>query len=84
MFGRSQYIPKFLTPRRTDGEWTFGLYKYVDKFLTTGSLTLVFFLAAAFLIQLPVHPQIVAALVDIAAGKLPLLAHPHHPHGLFL
>ena len=40
-----------LTPRRTDGEWTFGLYKYVDKFLTTGSLTLVFFLAAAFLIQ---------------------------------
>lgn len=39
-----------LTPKRVDGEWKFGLYKYLEKFLTTGSLTLVFFLLTAFLV----------------------------------
>ncbi len=40
-----------LTPKRVDGEWQFGMYRYLEKFLATGSLTLVFFLIAAFLIR---------------------------------
>ena len=40
-----------LTPKRVDGVWKFGLYKYLEKFLTTGSLTLVFFLLTAFLLS---------------------------------
>ena len=40
-----------LTPKRVDGEWKFGIYRYLEKFLATGSLTLVFFLITAFLIR---------------------------------
>ncbi len=48
-----------LTPKRVEGEWKFGLYRYLEKFLTTGSLTLVFFLLTAFLIyRYRYHPKL--------------------------
>lgn len=39
-----------LTPKRVEGVWKLGMFKYLDKFLTTGSLTLVFFLVTAALL----------------------------------
>ena len=40
-----------LTPKRVDGEIQFGMYRYLEKFLATGSLTVVFFLITALLVR---------------------------------
>lgn len=40
-----------LTPKRADGEWVFGGYKYLPQFLATAAITLVGFLAVALLLR---------------------------------
>ncbi|MEA5012693.1 MAG: YfhO family protein [Angelakisella sp.] len=40
-----------LTPKYNDGEWSFGMYKYAEKFLATGAITLVLFLVAVVVIR---------------------------------
>ncbi len=47
-----------LTPSRVDGEWKFGIYKYLEKFLATGAITVVFFVVAVVLIRhFRTHPR---------------------------
>ncbi len=40
-----------LTPSRSDSGWKVGMFKYLDKFLATGAITLVSFLACAWLLR---------------------------------
>ncbi|MEG1388932.1 MAG: YfhO family protein [Angelakisella sp.] len=40
-----------LTPKRVDGQWAFGSYKYVPQFLATAAITLVGFLTVALLLR---------------------------------
>ena len=40
-----------ITPKIVDGEWKFGMYKYLEKFLATGAITVVFFVVAVVLIR---------------------------------
>lgn len=40
-----------LTPQREDGRWRFGLYQWLDKFLATSAITVIFFVVAIVLIR---------------------------------